>query len=178
MTQTTTIPRLETERLILRGPRAADYDAMADFLRSDRASYVGGPIESSGMGDYRISRAFGAMAGQWVLRGYGLFIITRRGDDTALGMVGPFEPMGHPAVEMSWSLWRSVAEGNSIAFEAASAARDWTFQNFDFDMMPSFIDAENKRSRALAERLGAYIDPGLQHLDADAVVYRHDRGIN
>ena len=43
------IPRIETERLILRGPREEDMDAVAAFATSEeRTRYIGGPTDRFG----------------------------------------------------------------------------------------------------------------------------------
>ena len=43
MTTTVTIPTLETDRLILRAPKAEDFEAYAAFCASPRSAGVGGP---------------------------------------------------------------------------------------------------------------------------------------
>ena len=67
-----------------------------------------------------------ALLGQWQLRGYGRWIVTLRGDDAPIGLVGLFEPIDWPGQEMSWAVFPGV-EGRGIATEAARAARRWWY---------------------------------------------------
>ena len=123
----------------------------------------------------------GHIIGHWVLRGWGNFIITRKGDDTALGMTGPWFPAGWPEPEIGWSIWSAEVEGTGIAFEAAQAARDFVFDTLGWETAVSYIVSENTRSIALAERLGAVIDADApypfqdnpDHADKTVLVYRH-----
>ena len=173
-------PVLETERLILRAPKAADWPAWHAMAMSDRSRY----IRASEITDGLAWRTMGHIVGHWVLRGFGNFVITRKDDDTALGMAGPWFPEGWPEREIGWSIWSAEAEGTGIAFEAASAARDFAFDTLGWDTAVSYIVAENTRSIALAERLGAVVDPDAAHPDQPGVpdkdapketvlVYRH-----
>lgn len=148
-------PVLTTERLHLRAPQAADWPAWRAMMASDRARYMGGPI-----GEEQAWRAFGHVIGHWVLRGFGSFIITRKGDPAALGMCGPWYPAGWPEPEIGWSLWSAAAEGQGLAAEAARAARSFAYDALGWRSPVSYIATENSRSIALAQRLGAQIDAG------------------
>src|SRR5690606_20549073 len=79
-------PVLTTERLVGRAPEAGDWRAGRDFFEGDRAGFVGGPMVQPGQS----WRAFGHFIGHWVLRGYGMFVLTERGSDLGLGAVGPW----------------------------------------------------------------------------------------
>lgn len=144
------IPVIETERLILRGARWEDFDAYAAF-RADpvQTKFLGGPFEPS--------RAFGQLGeliGHWHLRGYGRWMITDRADGALLGVAGPYFPVGWPEPEIAWSVFAG-AEGRGIAFEAASAARDYAYKALGWTTAISLIGEDNTRSIKLAERLGA-----------------------
>lgn len=166
-------PVLGTERLSLRAPVAEDWPHWRAFAASDRAHFIGGPYT-----DRAAWRAFGHAVGHWVLRGYGSFVFTLRGDDTALGMTGPWNPVGWPEAELGWTIWSADAEGKGYAYEAAAAARDHAFRDLGWVTAVSYIDADNARSVALAERLGAAHDPDALWPDRDeddtpVLVYRH-----
>lgn len=167
------IPQLETERLILRGPRLDDYPVMEAFYASDRARFVGGPGNT-----FQAWRGFAHVAGMWALKGVGSFIITRRGEDRALGMTGPWVPEGWPENEIGWAIWDASLEGTGIAYEAANAARKFAFGTLGWTTAVSYIDAGNERSAALAVRLGAALDPDAKAPafdDVDIHVYRHPK---
>lgn len=164
------IPVLETERLVLRGPRAADAYGYVAFMMSKRAEFVGGHIERD-----KAWRAFAVEVGHWLIRGFGMWAVTEKGDDTCLGYVGAWFPEGWPEHEIGWSLWEQ-AEGRGIAEEAAVAARAYAYRTLGWTTAVSYIDRSNQRSIALAERLGCTRDrsaatPG----DEDCLVYRHPR---
>jgi RimJ/RimL family protein N-acetyltransferase len=162
-------PVIETERLILRAPQRGDFGPCADFLTSERAKYVGGPLDRN-----LAWRALCHLTGHWVHRGFGMFIFHAKGDPTPLGMAGPWFPEGWPEHEIGWSLWSAAAEGKGYAHEAARAARDYAWHGLGWTHVVSYIDPANDRSIALARRLGAVLDetvtsPG----DGEALVYRH-----
>ena len=162
-------PVLETERLILRAPQRGDYPAWAEFVSSDRARFIGGPLDAG-----PAWRTMGHLTGHWVHRGFGMFIFSRKSaPETPIGMTGPWFPEGWPEQEIGWSLW-SAAEGCGYAFEAACAARDYAFSDLGWPTAVSYINRNNNRSIALAARLGAVPDPDAATPDSsDDLVYRH-----
>jgi len=148
-----TIPTLTTERLTLRAPAPADFEAIAAFRASDRSHFVGGPSTRSESWNY-----LAALIGHWTMRGYGRWIVAETGgDDTALGIVGPFYPYDWPEPEIAWTMFGG-AEGKGYAFEAAFAARQFAYDNLGWTTAASFINPDNTRSLALAERLGCTED--------------------
>ncbi|MEX2519467.1 MAG: GNAT family N-acetyltransferase [Paracoccaceae bacterium] len=167
----TTPPIIETERLVLRPPEGRDWEPWAEFMASDRAAFVGGPQDRSAAW-----RAFGHIIGHGAMRGFTLFMVTRKGDDTALGSVGPWFPEGWPEREIGWTLWSGALEGGGFAFEAASAARAWIWSDLGWGGAVSYIAKENARSIALAQRLGAELDPAADTpRGEDCHVFRHQR---
>lgn len=169
-------PTLDTSRLVLRAPSAEDWPAFRTFAVSERARFVGGPLEAD-----KAWRAFGHVIGHWVLRGWGMFVFAGREGGAPLGMAGPWCPHGWPEREIGWSVWDALAEGKGLAAEAAAAARDHAFRALGWTTAVSYIAPENDRSIRLAERLGARLDPAAAHPgDTPCLVYRHpfpgDRG--
>lgn len=176
MTALADTPVLTTERLTLRAPQAGDWPAWRDFAASERARYI-----LDGNTDPAFAwRVFGHAVGHWVLRGFGMFVFTLRGDDRPLGKAGPWFPEGWPEREIGWSIWSADAEGRGFATEAVRAVRDHAFHAMGWNTAVSYIDARNQRSIALAERLGASLDPAARapsHTgDATVLVYRHPAG--
>ena len=164
------IPALETERLVLRAPQASDTDAYMRFYQSDRSIYVGGPKEPRAAWDLWASQF-----GHWLVRGFGMFIVTRKGSDTPLGIVGHWFPETRPESEVGWVLFDAQSEGQNIAFEAAKACVDHAWNVLNWDRMVSYIDKGNDRSVALAKRLGAVLDPSAEEPAQPCFVYRHAR---
>lgn len=162
------IPVLETERLVLRGPKPADARGYVRFMTSDRARFVSGPLSPE-----KSWRSFAIELGHWLIRGFGPWAVTEKGTDTCLGLVGPWFPEEWPEGEMSWLLWEE-AEGRGIACEAALAARDWVYRNLGWTTAVSYIDPPNRRSIALAKRLGATRDDEAARPEGDdCLVFRH-----
>ena len=103
-----------------------------------------------------VTRAY-AMLGHWEHRGYGLFAITVKGQDRAVGMAGPYYPAGRPETEIGWVLFEG-AEKQGYATEAALATIKFARDVLHWSQIVHYIDAENIRSIAVAERLGARLD--------------------
>jgi len=162
------IPELVTERLRLRAPCMADFEAYAAYSASERARWVGGPFTRAEAFD-RLASVFG----HWALRGYGRWIVADRESDAPLGLVGPFYPEGWLEPEIAWTVFNE-AEGRGVAFEAAIAARAHAYATLGWTTSVSLIDADNRRSIALAERLGATREGVFRHETLGPLeVWRH-----
>ena len=101
------------------------------------------------------------------LRGHGLWTVEPLAGGAPLGfvLIG-FEP-GDREPELV-NLFRSTAEGQGHAFEAATAARDHA-RALGLPVLVGCIDPANTRSRRLTERLGAVRDGEVD----DGEVRRH-----
>ena len=159
---------IETQRLILRQPDARDVEPLIKFYTSERSSMAGGNVTYP----EAVTRAY-AMLGHWVHRGYGLFALTRKGEDVAIGMAGPYYPPGRPETEIGWVLFEGV-EGQGYATEAAEAVVHYARNTLQWSEVVHYIDAENVRSIAVAERIGARLDPVAPQPKPDqpCLVYR------
>ena len=143
-------PVLDTTRLILRPPRAEDFEAWAVFAADPKvARFLGGPQPRA-----VAWRGFIGMAGAWSLYGFGMFSVIEKASGRWLGRVGPWRPEGWPGGEVGWALV-PAAEGRGYAFEATVAAMDWVFSVLGWDTVIHCIAPGNARSVRLAERLGS-----------------------
>ena len=167
-------PVLTTDRLTLRAPAPGDWPAFHSFIRSDRARFVGGGPEFSVRDSWR---AFAAVLGHWIMRGWGPFAACLTGDDRALALVGPWQIEPAPEPEISWTLLDPADGGRGVVEEAARRTVDHAFADLGWPTAVSYIDPDNHRSVRLAERLGAVLDTGAAQPDPDrpALVYRHGR---
>ena len=161
------IPVLTTERLILREPRAADFEAMAAFAGSDRARFVGGPLDR-----VQAWRGFSSGIGHWILKGFGLWIVEERATGGIVGRIGLLCPEGWPEIELGWHVYEGF-EGRGHAYEAAMAARDHAYRVMGLPPMISLIDPENTRSLRLAERMGATVESEGDFMGHACLIYRH-----
>jgi len=144
------IPQLVTERLIMRGPSAADFEPFAKMMADpDVARYIApAPMERSDAW-----RALSSAIGHWVLRGYGAWTVTQKSDGAYVGRVGMINPEGWPGLEIGWTLDKPFW-GKGYATEAAAAAMRYAFLTQPVDRLISNIDPENAPSQAVATRLG------------------------
>ena len=148
---------LETERLILRKPEGRDWDAFRDFALSGGMDLINGGVDEG-----QAWRQFASELGHWDIRGFGMWTVTMKGGDLAIGLVGPWYPVDWPDTEIGWSVFPG-AESKGIAFEAARAARLHAYQTLGWTRIVSYIAAENIRSIRLAERRRLSYDVSLRH---------------
>ena len=166
-------PVLHTERLTLRRPRPGDWEPFRDFMMSDRASEFG---SYRNMG--KAFRSFAAELGHWDIFGFGMFAVTVKDEDRAVALVGPWNPPDWPERELGWMVLDAGAEGRGIAREAAEGALRHIWSDLRWDTVVSYIAEGNARSVALAQRVGATLDPAAQAPEAPGktvLVYRHPR---
>ncbi|MCK4712655.1 MAG: GNAT family N-acetyltransferase [Marinosulfonomonas sp.] len=164
------IPTLETDRLILRGAKFEDFEPLSTFYASDRSKFV----KNIDMTPDKCWRTLAHIAGHWMLRGYGLFVLTLKGNDAPLGVAGAFHPIEWPERELGWSLWSAEHEGHGYVTEAAIAFRYYFYNVQKWNTAVSYIHPDNTTSINVAERLGCTIDKTAQTPDDEpCLVYRH-----
>ncbi|MCI5043768.1 MAG: GNAT family N-acetyltransferase [Aquisalinus sp.] len=144
------IPRLETDRLILRALQESDLDSYAAMMADeDVARFIGGTLNREDSWRYMAS-----VIGHWHWRGFGFFALEEKETGSFLGRVGPWCPEGWPGIELGWTLART-AWGKGYATEAATASVNWIFeQKPELERIISVIDDSNTNSQAVARRLG------------------------
>lgn len=161
---------LRTERLILRRPTKGDWPVYRDFMMTDRAGFF------SSSGDLGATwKGFASELGHWEMYGIGMWAVTLQGDDTIIGLVGPWHPPHWPEKEIGWMMLSAKTEGKGFAAEAARASLIHAFDVLGWDTAVSYIWPDNTRSVRLAEKLGAVLDPAAQGPSAEALVYRHPK---
>lgn len=165
-TITAAIPVVKTDRLTLRAPRIDDFDALVDIMTKRW------PPEGHTYSREDVWYELSHMCSTWVMRGHGWWAVDQ---DDLVGFTGVgFEP-GDREHELGYMVTAS-AEGKGIAFEAASAVKDWA--KGKVPSLVSYIHPSNQRSVALAKRLGATRDPGQEAAlkeagEGDMIVMRH-----
>lgn len=161
------IPVIETDRLVLRGPRLSDHAAFCAYFAEPRSKWNGGPLDARA-----VEGMITSAAGGWALRGYGLWFFNLKGDDQAIGFAGVFHPFDWPEPELGYGI-AGAYEGKGLGFEAAMAARLAAETRLGLTNLPSFIAPDNSRSQALALRMGAVREADITLRDKTAYVYRH-----
>ena len=144
------IPRLETERLILRAFVPGDFEPFASFMGdADVTRY----LTRQPMSRADAWRSLATSIGHWHLRGYGTWAVERKTDRAFIGRVGMINPEGWPGLEVGWTLGKPYW-GAGYATEAARAALNFAFLTQPVDRIISCIDPENVASQAVARRIG------------------------
>jgi RimJ/RimL family protein N-acetyltransferase len=142
--------RIETDRLLLRLPRAEDFAGYAEMQGDEEAArFIGGRLSRA-----EAWRKFLQMPGAWAIQGFAMFSVMEKSSGEWLGQLGPWKPEGWPGTEVGWA-FRRVAWGKGFATEAAVAAIDWAFTHLGWSEVIHSIHPDNRASQALAQRLGS-----------------------
>jgi len=153
------IPRLVTERLLLRAWRDADREPFAEMNADPRVMEHFPAMLSRAESDAFVDR----IVARWSANGYGLWVVERAADGVFLGFTGLAAPVVDvpgmpPFVEVGWR-FAVDAWGHGYATEAARAAVAWGFDVLGLDEIASWTTVANLKSRAVMERLGMTHDP-------------------
>ena len=167
-------PRLETERLVLRGFEAQDFDAYHATMQDPEVMrYLG----SDALGREEATRRISMFAGFWQMQGRGMWGVELKSGGPIVGQVGLFDlrrdmqPSIEGMPEMGWIFDRSV-HGRGIAFEAASAALAWHDATYGVMEIPAIISLGNEASMKLAERLGFIRDADATYRNETIALFR------
>lgn len=168
MTEATTI---QTERLLLRQFELADLDTLMPFLMDAELSRyrTGDPLDRDGSWNWFVGNA-----GQWPIRGYGIFAVEERASGNFIGYSGPWHPIAfEDGPELAYSLLRDH-HGKGFATEMATAARDWIIATLGYVPF-SLIHPDNHPSIRVAERLGAEVESETVFAGQPRLIYRHQK---
>jgi len=147
-----TSPTIETERLILRPPIAADFDAFCAFGADPVASrFLGGVMPPSG-----VWRVLCTLVGAWELQGFAMFSYVEKASGAWVGRGGPWMPHGWPGTEVGWGV-ATEFQRRGYAKEAAIASIDWAFETLGWTDVIHCIDPLNTASIAVATSIGSQL---------------------
>ncbi len=165
------VPRVETERLILREWKHEDLDPYAEFVADEEAMRFLGGEALDRQGAWRQIAAF---VGHWAMRGHGFWAVEEKATGEFVGRVGVWEPEGWPQTEVGWSIlprhW-----GKGFATEAGRAAAQWGFDTLGLDEIVSLIDKDNVASIAIAKKLGETPSGNWKIGPFDVVIWKVSR---
>ena len=161
------VPVLRTKRLTLRAPCLDDYAALKRIMEEPTARFMFDAMPSAIEGWLD----FAQLTSGWLLRGHGPWAIEQDGE--IRGFVSVHFEYGDKEPELGFMLLPE-AQGKGFAFEAAKAARAYAFEALKMPTLVSYIDKENTRSIALAERLGGTRDSAAEAENGpSSYVYRY-----
>jgi len=145
-----TAPQLTTDRLVLRGPGAQDFELYARFFDAQTGDgyFYGGPLKP-----YEAAVKLAADIGHWQMKGFGKFTIIRRTDDVPLGGCGIAFWDGWPSHELTWWLLKEH-QRHGFATEAARAVLNWAYTTLGWDTVETHIRDTNEAAARLVTRLG------------------------
>ena len=149
-------PTLETDRLILRHYRKADFPAQQAILGDEAVMrQLGVPAHNA----EETWRRLAASVGMWDLLGFGGWAVLRKTDDRLIGTVSLFnawralQPEFGEQPEMGW-IFATEVHGQGIAGEACRAVLTWADANLPPTPIWAIVSPDNGPSLKLAERLG------------------------
>lgn len=157
---------LETPRLTLRLMQASDFDDLMAIFGDPKV------MDSFNVPPFNREQMQG-----WLNRnlkhqeqhGYGLFSVILKSDQTLIGDCG-LEHMqvdGQPAAELGYD-FRSHYWNQGYATEAASAVRDYAFQQLELPNLISLIRVGNEASRRVSEKIGMQL---IEELTLNEIPY-------
>lgn len=145
------IPVIETKRLRLRGFKDSDLDDFSEMnFDPEFAKYFGTGKPLSRWDSWNVLTM---LAGHWMIRGFGFWIVEEKITGDFVGRVGVWHPDGWPGTEIGWGISKKHW-GKGYATEAAEAAKNWAFGNLDIEELISVIHPENEPSKKVAVRIG------------------------
>jgi RimJ/RimL family protein N-acetyltransferase len=156
------VPELQTERLVMRGFRDEDLDALAEISANPEVTkWVGDP---KGLSREETWRRIAYFVGHWELRGFGQWALLERESGQLVGRAGLLQPEGWPGLEVGWLVGRAFW-GRGYAPEAGRAAIDWARDALGADHIISLIEDDNERSARVAEKLGMTVEGRTRIVD-------------
>ena len=167
----TTVPVLETERLILRELREDDfptYEKLAADIEVMR--YLGGKT----MDRVEAWRHMAFMVGHWTLRGYGYFALEEKSSGEFVGRAGFTNPAGWPGFELGWTV-APAHQRKGFASEAAERLLRFAYEDLDMKHVISLIHKDNIPSRRVAEKLGETVEGETVVIGMPVLIYGIDR---
>ena len=166
------IPRINTDRLLMRGFTADDFEAYAAMMGDAEVSrhlMDGRPLTRA-----EAWRQMAMFIGHWEIRGFGLWAVEERATGRFLGRIGCLQPEGFPAFEIAYTLTRS-AWGRGYAREGAAAALDYARKTLKRKEIASIIRPANKASIRVAESLGAVAGETVEFFGTPSVLYWYQK---
>jgi RimJ/RimL family protein N-acetyltransferase/class 3 adenylate cyclase len=183
--QTRALPRLETERLILRAPVPEDAEPLAPMYADPEVMrYLG---DGQTLTREQTARSVERMIKGWQADGFGLFTTVRKEDGVVIGRVGlivwnpetwqttRLSAEGPKELEVGYTIGKPYW-GNGYATEAAAASRDFALQKLDAQRLIALIIHGNDASENVARKLGFEYERDIRFGRRDAKLFAYAGG--
>ncbi|MEY4237431.1 MAG: hypothetical protein RL339_32 [Pseudomonadota bacterium] len=151
--------RLETPRLVMRSWRDEDLAPFHAINSDPEVMATLGPV----MNQAQVAALIDRMRGIEAEHGHCFWALADRDNDALIGWCGVIRGSVGPVAgkaEFGWRMARS-AWGKGYVTEAARAAIGWLFANRSDEAAWAITNVDNRRSRAVMERLGMQYRPDL-----------------
>ena len=148
---------LETERLLIRLWHESDFEPFATFFADEENTRFLGGLKNR----EESWRMMAAYIGHWHMKGYSKMAVIEKITGKLAGCIGIWDSEPWPEAELGYWFLKEM-QGKGYAFEAGLRMKKFAFETKKFKTLASYIDAENKPSIKLAEKLGAVYDGTVQ----------------
>ncbi|GGX52322.1 N-acetyltransferase [Tateyamaria omphalii] len=152
----TLAPALHTDRLILRGHRAEDFDASAAMWADpDVVALISGKPSTKEQSWTRLL----SYSGHWLHLGFGFWVVECKKTATFLGEVGFADrrrntlPNLDGTPEAGW-VFKTDAHGQGYATEAVTRMLEWADERLEYNQTSCIFDPEHSGSIKVAEKAG------------------------
>jgi RimJ/RimL family protein N-acetyltransferase len=150
---------IETERLILRSWRDADIDPFHAINSDPEVMATLGPVMSRD----EVAALIERIRAIEIDHGHTFWALERKQDARLIGWCGAIRGSVSPIADKPEIGWRMARDcwGAGYVTEAARASVEWLFANRTDPAVWAITNIENRRSRAVMERLGMTYRPEL-----------------
>lgn len=142
---------LSTPRLVLRRIERSDLDFLLEMRSDPEVMRFFPKTESQEEVEAYLQRTLG----RYEQFGHAHWLVADRGTGEPRGTIGVItQPVeGREIIEVGYLIHRPYWR-QGLAFEAASACRDWAFEHLDIERVHSLIRPINLPSQAVARKMG------------------------
>ena len=167
------VPVLTTERLLLRGAEASDFEASAAMWGDPAVvQFIGGQTRDRQDAWFTLCR----MRGMWDMLGYGNWVVCNRATGQFLGEIGlanfmrGLEPDISHMPEAGWA-YATHAHGQGYATEALQAVLNWADSSLRAPTIACIIDPGHVASQRVAEKCGFRFVQMTSYRDSDVQLF-------